>query len=299
MSTGDPRGWEGVSRQPVAAYTWMPTLGGRRARSFLHVGEDRLRITGARLDSSKESSHRSLAVPASGGTAVDRAWLGPWWRTGAPADGSRHGASLSGSARCGCDVRFVRAVAVRRLLLVEVNTVLRARVIAQERLGSLAPRWAHVRGVAAAAELMIADLDASDADAVVAAAWLHDVGYAPSVARTGFHSVDGAKLVRESGFSELVVSLVAFHSGAEFEAHERGQESLLAAFTPPPQGLLDKVTYCDLTTGPDGTPICAKDRIAEVLHRYGADDLVHRAMTAARAPLLAAVARVEHAGAMT
>lgn len=207
------------------------------------------------------------------------------------------------SVRCGavrmCWLPWSSAVAVRRLVLVEADTALRARVIAEERLGSLAPRWAHVRGVAAVAELMIADLDVTDANAVVAAAWLHDVGYAPSVARTGFHPVDGAKLVRESGFSELVVSLVAFHSGAEFEAHERGQESLLAAFTRPPQDLLDRVTYCDLTIGPDGMPICAEDRLAEVLHRYGADDPVHRAMTAARAPLLAAVARVEHVGAKT
>ena len=177
--------------------------------------------------------------------------------------------------------------------------MLRARVIAEERLGSLAPRWAHVQGVAAAAELMVADLDTIDAEAVVAAAWLHDVGYAPSLMRTGFHPVDGANLVRESGFSELIVSLVAFHSGAEFEAHERGQESLLAAFTRPREDLLDRVTYCDLTIGPDGMPLCAKDWIAEVLHRYAADDPVHRAMIAARGSLLAAVARVEHVGAET
>jgi len=44
------------------------------------------------------------------------------------------------------------------------------------------------------------------------------VGYAPALAWTGFHPVDGAKFARESGFSELIVSLVAFHSGAEFEA---------------------------------------------------------------------------------
>jgi HD superfamily phosphodiesterase len=71
--------------------------------------------------------------------------------------------------------------------------VLRARTIAEERLASLAPRWAHVQAVAAAAELMVAGLDEIDADAVMAAAWLHDVGYAPSLARTGFHPVDGAK----------------------------------------------------------------------------------------------------------
>jgi hypothetical protein len=123
---------------------------------------------------------------------------------------------------------------------------------------------------------------------------LHDIGYATSLARTGFHPVDGARFVRDSGFSELIVSLVAFHSGAEFEAHERGKESLLMEFARPPEELLDIVTYCDLTVGPAGTPICAKDRIADVLDRYCANDPVHRAIRVAREPLLAAVARVEH-----
>lgn len=177
--------------------------------------------------------------------------------------------------------------------------MLRARTIAEERLASSAPRWAHVRGVAAAAELMVGSLDEIDADAVMAAAWLHDVGYAPALAWTGFHPVDGAKFARESGFSELIVSLVAFHSGAEFEACERGQESLLATFTRPPRDLLDRVTYCDMTIGPDGSPIPVEDRIAEVLDRYGADDPVHRAMSPAKGPLLAAVARVQRAGAAT
>jgi len=84
--------------------------------------------------------------------------------------------------------------------------VLRARVIAEERLGSLAPRWAHVRGVAGAAELMASGLATIDTDAVVAAAWVHDVGYAPSVRRsTGFHPVDGAVFVRAEGFPAVVV----------------------------------------------------------------------------------------------
>jgi hypothetical protein len=181
-----------------------------------------------------------------------------------------------------------------RLGAVEADTVLRARAIAEKRLGCAAPRWAHVRGVAGAAEPMVADLDVIEGDAVVAAAWLHDIGYATSLARTGFHPVDGARFVRDSGFSELIVSLVAFHSGAEFEAHERGKESLLMEFARPPEELLDIVTYCDLTVGPAGTPICAKDRIADVLDRYCANDPVHRAIRVAREPLLAAVARVEH-----
>jgi putative nucleotidyltransferase with HDIG domain len=146
-----------------------------------------------------------------------------------------------------CRLHRSSTVTVRRLVVVEADTVLRARVMAEERLGSFAARWAHVRGVAAAAELMAAGLAAMDADAVVAAAWLHDVGYAPSVWSTSFHPVDGAVFVRAEGFPAVVVSLVAYHTGAAFEARERGLSDALAEFPEPPELLLDVLTCADMT----------------------------------------------------
>ncbi len=62
---------------------------------------------------------------------------------------------------------------------------------------------------------------------ILAAAWLHDVGYSPDVSVTGFHALDGAVFLRDLGLLE-VVSLVAYHTGAEFEAEERGLEVDLA-----------------------------------------------------------------------
>ena len=51
---------------------------------------------------------------------------------------------------------------------------------------------AHSQGVARmAAE--IADAVPEDADLLSAAAVLHDVGYAPRLAGTGFHPLDGAR----------------------------------------------------------------------------------------------------------
>jgi putative nucleotidyltransferase with HDIG domain len=176
----------------------------------------------------------------------------------------------------------------------EADTALRARVIAEQRLGSVAARWAHVRGVAGAAELMAAGLAAIDAEAVVAAAWLHDVGYAPSVRRsTGFHPVDGAAFVRAEGFPAVVVSLVAYHTGAVFEARERGLSAALAEFSEPPELLLDLLTCADMTTGPDGSRVRAEDRVSEILLRYPEDDPVHRAIERAAPTLLAAVARAD------
>jgi hypothetical protein len=50
-----------------------------------------------------------------------------------------------------------------------------AQALLQE---SLPRRWAHVQGVAARAHSLAAVLGA-DADLLEAAAWLHDIGYAP------------------------------------------------------------------------------------------------------------------------
>ena len=47
---------------------------------------------------------------------------------------------------------------------------------------SLPRRWAHVQGVAARARTLMSSLG-SDAGLLEAAAWLHDIGYAPYLRR--------------------------------------------------------------------------------------------------------------------
>lgn len=54
---------------------------------------------------------------------------------------------------------------------------------------SLPRRWAHVQGVAAQARSLAPALG-TDAELLEAAAWLHDIGYAPSLVVTGLHSLD-------------------------------------------------------------------------------------------------------------
>jgi len=53
-------------------------------------------------------------------------------------------------------------------------------------------RWAHTKRVAAQARLLTPILG-TDADLLEAAAWLHDIGYSPDLAVTGFHPLDGAR----------------------------------------------------------------------------------------------------------
>jgi HD superfamily phosphodiesterase len=73
-----------------------------------------------------------------------------------------------------------------------------ARELLQE---SLPRRWAHVQGVAAQAR-GLAPVLGTDADLLEAAAWLHDIGYAPGLAVTGLHALDGARYLRDAGHAD-------------------------------------------------------------------------------------------------
>lgn len=158
---------------------------------------------------------------------------------------------------------------------------------ARVRLQNLGRRWSHVQAVAAVAQHLGVNSD------VVDAAWLHDVGYAPELRLTGFHPVDGAAHLAGLGLDAEVVGLVAFHSGAEYEAEERGLAGDLAKFARPDQRSLEALTYADMTVGPDGRRVTVDDRIAEIMDRYSDDDPVHRAVTRSEDYLRECVARVE------
>jgi hypothetical protein len=168
-----------------------------------------------------------------------------------------------------------------------------SRLVARDRLHGLPARLAHVAGVSArlsrAAALVPADLRTLTA----AAAWLHDIGYAPSVRRTGFHPLDGARFLEANGYPGVVCQLVGHHSGAEYEATVRGLGAELAQFPMPEQGVLDLLTWADMTTSPTGATVSLAERVEEILLRYPESDPVHQAITAARPTLAGAVQRVE------
>ena len=71
-----------------------------------------------------------------------------------------------------------------------------------------------------------------DRDLLIAAAWLHDIGYSPLVVDTGLHSLDGARYLQRLGYPARLCGLIAHHSGARFEATQRG---LTAGRRPPAQ----------------------------------------------------------------
>ena len=168
-----------------------------------------------------------------------------------------------------------------------------AREVAEGLLAEALPRrWAHVRGVADKAEQVVASL-ALSGEALVAAAWLHDVGYAPEVIDTGFHPLDGARYLASIGAPARIVNLVARHSNAILEAEFRGIGRRVAEFPDEGGAVRDALWYCDLTTSPDGEPVGAAERIAEIKERYGPGDIVTRFITEGVSELLAAVERTE------
>ncbi len=127
-----------------------------------------------------------------------------------------------------------------------------ARALLQEPLPR---RWRTSRASARARGL--APVLGADADLLEAAAWLHDIGYAPGLATTGLHQLDGARYLRDAQHAgAMLCRLVAHHSCAIIEAGECGLADVLSSeFDPAPDALASVLTCCDMTTSPDGEPI--------------------------------------------
>jgi predicted hydrolase (HD superfamily) len=174
------------------------------------------------------------------------------------------------------------------------DLVARASAQARRHLDTpaLAQRWAHVQAVGARAAELAFTVDEDDRDVLVAAAWLHDVGYAPELVITGFHPLDGARFLKNAGFPPRLAALVAHHSGARFEAAERGLLAELEAFPLEDGPVTDALVVADLTTGPQGQPFSFAERLDEILTRYPAGSVVYRAMSRARPVLAVHVDRV-------
>ncbi|GAA0647951.1 HDIG domain-containing protein [Streptomyces malaysiensis subsp. malaysiensis] len=171
----------------------------------------------------------------------------------------------------------------------------RAYALSESLLAEPLPRrWAHSLGVAKRAASLRPILG-RDADLLEAAAVLHDIGYSPSIATTGFHPLDGARFLRDQeGADERIVRLVAHHSCALLEAEERGlREELEGEFPMERPELVDALIFCDMTTTPDGGHTAPAARLDEIVQRYGPDTIVGRFIQRAAPEIHAAAARVE------
>ena len=169
-----------------------------------------------------------------------------------------------------------------------------ARQLAKRLLRKpIAERWLHTRGVAEQAAEIAITVRPADRPLLIAAAWLHDVGYSPVIRRTGFHPPDGALYLRKQKWDPRLVALVAHHSGARFVPVERGFADQMAEFEFEDSPVSDALTYADQTVGPAGKRMTVTYRIAEAIARHGPDSPNARARVD-RVPYLLAVAeRVE------
>lgn len=148
-----------------------------------------------------------------------------------------------------------------------------ARAHAEQFMSPLGRRWAHAQAVAARAASL--PFWGAERELLVAAAYLHDIGYAPELAATGFHALDGARHLRSLGDEDLA-RLVAHHTNAKHEAGLRGLGNYEDEFPFGGTLLDDALTLSDLTTSPDGELVTIEERVAEIVGRYGADHVVSR-----------------------
>jgi hypothetical protein len=155
-------------------------------------------------------------------------------------------------------------------------------------------RWQHTEGVARRA-MSLSRLVVDAADVLVQAAFLHDVGYAPAIAETGFHPLDGARYLASRGdVDRRVVLLVAHHSFARVEAGLRGLALALDKEFPQLDEplLTDALVFCDMTTTPDGRVTTSEQRVGEILGRYGEASVVGRFIRSVAPSIHEVVARI-------
>lgn len=123
--------------------------------------------------------------------------------------------------------------------------------------------------------------DPADRAAVITAALLHDIGYSPLIATTGWHPLDGARWLNQHGWSPTICHLVLWHTPSWHEGRLRGlYDTATGEFGPPdPTNLLAAiVSAADLTTGPAGHPTTINRRLVDIRHRYPPDSLVIQAL---------------------
>ncbi|HVW31467.1 MAG TPA: HD domain-containing protein [Acidimicrobiia bacterium] len=167
-----------------------------------------------------------------------------------------------------------------------------ALALAERHLAAVPRRWRHAQGVVRRAGEVAPRL-ADDGDLLLAAAAVHDIGFAPEAAAVGFPAVDGARFLEKQGGPPRLVHLVAHSAASALEGELRGFGAEYADFEDERSPLRDALWWCCLTTGPDGEPVTLEERIAEWSIRYAGDAVIARYAELAPPELRAALARTE------
>jgi hypothetical protein len=151
------------------------------------------------------------------------------------------------------------------------HMVAAAADLTHDILDAVPDRLAHSQGVARRAQLLTLTVEPHQAGLLVAAAWLHDIGYAPGLRDTDFHPLDGARHLRAIGWPPAICNLVAHHSGARFVARVRKLDRELDAYPFSEDAVSDALTTADQTTGMHGEAMLPEARMRDMLERHGPD----------------------------
>lgn len=162
--------------------------------------------------------------------------------------------------------------------------------LARDLLAGEGTRLLHVRTAGFVATRLSVLFDPKDAELLIAAATVHDIGYSARIAHTGFHPLDGGAFLRAQGYPDRLARLVAHHSLAIMTAPAHGIHDLAERF-PREDGLLaDALAYADMHSAPDGQLINPGRRLADIARRHPDREHAERADQ-----LRAAISRVSAA----
>jgi hypothetical protein len=157
-----------------------------------------------------------------------------------------------------------------------VPTPTQAAALAAGLLGDVGTKLAHVLRAGSIASQLTVLFDDREAALLVAAATLHDIGYSPRIARTGFHPLDGGIYLASRGLNLRLAGLVANHSLAYINAPAHGIHNLEDMF-PRETGLLaDALMFADMHSAPNGAWVRGADRISEIAGRHTYPGTSHR-----------------------
>ena len=146
-----------------------------------------------------------------------------------------------------------------------------AQQLARSLLGGLPDRWMHTQAAAAQALLVAAAVSPPERDLLIAAAWLHDIGYAAQLNETAFTrstAPDSCARSARPGHGPRRSQTTPRRPARE----ARGRRDQLEAEFPR-AGLLvsDALAYADMTAGPTGQRMTVPDRLVDIRLRHAAE----------------------------
>jgi predicted hydrolase (HD superfamily) len=113
----------------------------------------------------------------------------------------------------------------------------------------------------------------------VIAGYLHDIGYARSIAINQFHQYDGFQFLLQLGVNIDICHVALLHSYAYWDAAERRPDMIHhydgLKLSDEANLMIKIVSYADIRTSPNGDRVDVDTRITEIGTRYGKDHPIY------------------------